>query len=168
MLVRRVRQIADVGIVNARDDKRDLYAAADLLEALDERVAIMSEFSPHQSPAATASPQGEAFGARLLAAEELRSAEDGGGVYWVEFGRQKCYACLIAEITAQDNFRMAFIVTIRGHMDAPSYRSYMANYGKTWRCWSAKPTEEQRRETPWAVALDDYDEHRHSGLISED
>lgn len=22
-------------------------------------------------------------------------------------------------------------------------------YGKTWRCWSAKPTEEQREATPW-------------------
>lgn len=22
-------------------------------------------------------------------------------------------------------------------------------YGKTWRCWSARPTEEQMRETPW-------------------
>lgn len=152
MLVRRVRQIADVGIVNARDDKRDLYAAADLLEALDERVAIMSEFG----------------GARLLPAEELRSAEDGGGVYWVEFGRQKCYACVIAEISAQEDFKMAFIVAIRGHMDAPSYRLYMANYGKTWRCWSARPTEEQRLETPWAMAQDDYDEHRHSGLISEE
>lgn len=23
------------------------------------------------------------------------------------------------------------------------------NYGKTWRCWSAKPTEEQKEATPW-------------------
>lgn len=22
-------------------------------------------------------------------------------------------------------------------------------YGKTWRCWNARPTEEQMRETPW-------------------
>lgn len=23
------------------------------------------------------------------------------------------------------------------------------NYGKTWRCWSAKPTDEQREAVPW-------------------
>lgn len=22
-------------------------------------------------------------------------------------------------------------------------------YGKRWRCWTARPTDEQRRETPW-------------------
>ena len=22
-------------------------------------------------------------------------------------------------------------------------------YGKEWRCWTARPTDEQRRETPW-------------------
>lgn len=24
-----------------------------------------------------------------------------------------------------------------------------AVYGKTWRCWTARPTEEQMRDTPW-------------------
>ena len=28
-------------------------------------------------------------------------------------------------------------------------------YGKTWRCWSARPTEEQRRETKWKDACED-------------
>lgn len=23
-------------------------------------------------------------------------------------------------------------------------------YGKTWRCWTSRPTEEQRKATPWA------------------
>lgn len=23
-------------------------------------------------------------------------------------------------------------------------------YGKTWRCWSARPTDEQREDVPWA------------------
>ena len=31
------------------------------------------------------------------------------------------------------------------------YRSTFENdwYGKTWRCWSAKPTDEQREAVPW-------------------
>lgn len=24
-----------------------------------------------------------------------------------------------------------------------------SGYGKTWRCWTSRPTEEQRRATPW-------------------
>lgn len=28
-------------------------------------------------------------------------------------------------------------------------RNYPIEYGKTWRCWSAKPTDEQRRVVPW-------------------
>lgn len=152
LLVRRVRQIADVGIVNARDDRKTLLEAADLLEALDERVAIMSEYSR----------------ARLLPAEELRSVNNGGLVYWVEYKDRRCHPCVIGEITGEGNFRIAYVITIRGHMDTPNYHSHMANYGKSWRCWSAQPTEEQLRETPWAADRDDYDEHRHSGLISEE
>jgi hypothetical protein len=41
-------------------------------------------------------------------------------------------------------------------------------YGKRWRCWTSRPTEEQRTETPWGLAQDDYDEHRFSGLLSEE
>lgn len=26
---------------------------------------------------------------------------------------------------------------------------HVCDYGRTWRCWSARPTEEQRREEPW-------------------
>lgn len=30
------------------------------------------------------------------------------------------------------------------------YPKYMPeDYGKTWRCWSAKPTEEERKEAEW-------------------
>jgi len=182
LLVRKVRQIADVGIVNARDDRKTLHEAADLLEALDERVAIMSEFPGDTSSEPLARPtfptssgpsghlpkMGKAGRGRLLAAEELRDVYNDGGVYWVEYKRRRCHPCVIGEIAGEGNFRIAFVVTIRGHMDVPSYHSHMANYGKSWRCWSAQPTEEQLQETPWAVDRDDYDEHRHSGLIEEE
>lgn len=29
---------------------------------------------------------------------------------------------------------------------------FEATYGEKWRCWLRKPTEEERRETPWAGA----------------
>lgn len=42
-LIREVRDIARIGIVNAHHDRRILEEAADRLEELDERVAIMME-----------------------------------------------------------------------------------------------------------------------------
>lgn len=151
LLVRRVRQIADVGIVNARADRADLYAAADALEALDERVAIMSEFG----------------GARLLPAEELRDIQGGGRLYWFDFYQGGCYPGLIAVIDDIGE-RIAFPVIVQGKRDASVRRTYIENYGVSWRCWTDQPTEEQRRETPWALDRDDWDEHRHSWLISEE
>ena len=173
LLVKEVRRIAEVEIVNARADKKTLNDAADLLEALDERVAIMGEFEgalPHQSPAATASPQGEAFGGRLLAAEELTPVDDGGGAYWIEFVEGYCYPGMVVEIKGnkENNFKIVFVVILRSASDVPIRRLYADNYGKTWRCWTARPSEEQRRETPWSAVADDYDEHRYSGLLEEE
>lgn len=28
---------------------------------------------------------------------------------------------------------------------------YVAEYSKTWRCWTSRPTDEQREATPWDV-----------------
>lgn len=51
-LIKRLREIAKIGIVNAKADTKDLNDAADMLERLDERIAIMMEFYPeHPEPA---------------------------------------------------------------------------------------------------------------------
>lgn len=33
--------------------------------------------------------------------------------------------------------------------DTNRYRRTEVRYGKTWRCWSARPTEEQRKAVKW-------------------
>ena len=151
LLVKEVRRIAEVGIVNARADRQALNDAADLLEALDERVAIMSEFD----------------GARLLAWEEIRPAGQGGGVYWVEFQSKCCPAMAVDTVEFSGMVRMVFAVVL-GLENVPIARFFEKDYGKTWRCWTKQPTPEQQENTPWGLAQDDYDEHRFSGLISEE
>lgn len=42
-LIRQVREIARIGVVNVRHDRAVLLEAADRLEELDERVDIMME-----------------------------------------------------------------------------------------------------------------------------
>lgn len=151
LLVKEVRRIAEVGIVNARADKKTLNDAADLLGALDERVAIMSEFE----------------GARLLAWEEIRTAAQGGGVYWVEFQSKCCPAMAVDTVEFSGMVRMVFAVVL-GLGNVPIARFFEKDYGKTWRCWTKQPTPEQQENTPWGLARDDYDEHKYSGLISEE
>ena len=146
-----MRRIAEVGIVNARADKKTLNDAADLLEALDERVAIMSEFE----------------GARLLAWEEIRPAGQGGGVYWVEFQSKCCPAMAVDTVEFSGMVRMVFAVVL-GLGNVPIARFFEKDYGKTWRCWTKQPTPEQQENTPWGLARDDYDEHKYSGLLSEE
>jgi len=170
LLVKDVRRIAEVGIVNARADKKTLNDAADLLEALDERVAIMSEFEGDITSSAACGgsfPSRGSLLARLLAWEEIRPAEQGGGVYWAEFRSKCCPAMAVNTVESAGMVRMVFAI-ILGLGNVPIARFYEKDYGKTWRCWTAKPTEEQRTETPWGLAQDDYDEHRYSGLLSEE
>lgn len=45
-LIRRLRSLADVGIVNAKADTDTLRRAADWIEAADERIAIQEESVP--------------------------------------------------------------------------------------------------------------------------
>ena len=171
LLVKEVRRIAEVGIVNARADKQVLNDAADLLETLDERVAIMSEFEEENGTSSVACgdsfPSRGSLLARLLAAEELTPCAAGGGCYWIEFAAGHCYPGMVVEIEGND-FKIVFAVILRSASDAPIRRLYADNYGKTWCCWTARPTEERRRETPWSAVADDYDEHRHSGLLEEE
>ena len=165
-----MRRIAEVGIVNARADKKTLNDAADLLEALDERVAIMGEFEGEgtsSGPSGHLPLPGEGFSGRLLAWEEIRPAGKGGGVYWVEFQSKCCPAMAVDTVETAGMVRMVFAI-ILGLGNVPIARFYEKDYGKTWRCWTKQPTPEQQENTPWGLAQDDYDEHRYSGLLEED
>jgi hypothetical protein len=44
------------------------------------------------------------------------------------------------------------IVLVRAHlMGGPSHVIYplICEYGKRWRCWTSRPTDEQREKEPW-------------------
>ena len=44
------------------------------------------------------------------------------------------------------------IVLVRAHrMGGPSHVIYplISEYGKRWRCWTSRPNEKRRAETPW-------------------
>lgn len=35
------------------------------------------------------------------------------------------------------------------YADVSPFRRSEGGYGKTWRCWTSRPTDEQREATPW-------------------
>ena len=76
---------------------------------------------------------------RLLTAEELT----GGDECWLEHkngacGYADCYMC-----TGRNS-----VEVWRCMAQGPSYLSWI-DFNKTWRCWSAKPTDEQREAVKW-------------------
>ena len=82
----------------------------------------------------------------LLKAQEPRvmTLEEamGGEECWVEYPNGGCgYAdCYLSYTTnGADIYR-----TMQHDFNVP-----LANYGKTWRCWTSRPTDAQREAVPW-------------------
>ena len=48
---------------------------------------------------------------------------------------------LFSHLGLQGNFTFAF-TDARGYL-------FDSDYGKRWRCWTSRPTDEQREATPW-------------------
>ena len=75
---------------------------------------------------------------RVMTLEEALGGEE----CWVEYHNGGCgYADCYLSYTAKgaDIYR-----TMQHDFNVP-----LANYGKTWRCWTSRPTDEQMEATPW-------------------
>lgn len=77
--------------------------------------------------------------AHVITLEEAMSAEDpvffesdGNACFW-------CDVCVSA-------FPKAAMIERYG---ADSFHLLIRDYGKTWRCWNRRPSEDQRKEVPW-------------------
>ena len=81
---------------------------------------------------------------RVLTLEEVKKLQYiRDGAIWLELF---CNG-LFPTFPEFSNKSLTFFVAI----PFDGYRSVFENdwYGKTWRCWSARPTDEQREATPW-------------------
>ena len=99
----------------------------DLIEAFELAVKALEEQEP-----------------RMLTLEELRSLDGTDHFVWLEDnGEYALYDCY-AEVTA---YRNNVELNIFG--SEVEFEPDNEEYGKTWRCWSARPTEEQRKAVKW-------------------
>ena len=80
--------------------------------------------------------------ARILDWDEL---EDWGNAVWFEDDYElECYIALIANVGTYD---AKFTNVEPGKFHKLDFLRQF--YKKEWRCWSAKPTDEQRQEVEW-------------------
>ena len=83
----------------------------------------------------------------VMMLEEVEDALD--SVVWVD---KPLFDNLSSEYALIDSYsRKLQIVELCYPFYDKDYRerSDYATYGKTWRCWTSRPTDEQREATPW-------------------
>lgn len=83
---------------------------------------------------------------RVLTLEELRQLDGTEHFVWVENnGDEDCYDGY-GEITIS---YLSSFVEIFQFGNEVEWKPCNNDYGKTWRCWSARPTNEQRKAVKW-------------------
>ena len=84
-------------------------------------------------------------GNRLMSCEEALALIESGSAVVIE---SRKYGIVANWYTTRD--KAGFAEWLRGRVAAGAYPE--DEYGITWRCWTQRPTEEQRRNTPWGHA----------------
>lgn len=93
---------------------------------------------------------------RVLTMEEVRNAEKDAfdfTIHWLElkFEPYKCEdeetTCAIFAVSMYFDDESDDVIYSPAYVT--DYYLFKNQYGKKWRCWLRKPTEEERRETPW-------------------
>lgn len=87
---------------------------------------------------------------RVLTIEEVLACNPRDEWLWFEedaYGYIEESAMICAQIYGFVDSSIAVNVPSQTHDETIEFDN--ENYGKTWRCWSAKPTDEQRRDVKW-------------------
>ena len=88
---------------------------------------------------------------RVMTLDELRQLEHTDHIIWIEANGDPesfdGYAEVTTNLITKD---IEFFVPGNEVEFTPDNK----NYGKLWRCWTSKPTNKQRRDTPWEVEYD--------------
>lgn len=85
---------------------------------------------------------------RVMTLEEVKKKVGSGEYVFTECekeGQWMRYGDARLSVDQGDSCRIAFLISRRG--DDPYVRWWMIyykNYNKTWRCWTSRPTDEQR------------------------
>lgn len=83
---------------------------------------------------------------RVMTLEEVKQHNNQDGCVWFE---QPTYNAVAAFVRKDDEEYTEIISPYL--LGEPINHGYMANryYGKSWRCWTSRPTDEQREKVKW-------------------
>ena len=89
---------------------------------------------------------------RVMTPEEIKPADDGGRMCWLEVseihGHSACFPVLPIEQKANGVLEIAAIFN-NGYGPVTVGRFRPDEYNTVWRCWTERPTEEQRKAVKW-------------------
>ena len=106
--------------------KRDCLEGSDTDKTLDRAIALLKAQEP-----------------RVMTLEEVKRSA--GETVWVErWGDSKT---IVAQFAPYDTIDDSFYFFTIGN--SVSYKVYTEDYYKDWRCWTSRPTDEQRRAAKW-------------------
>ena len=81
---------------------------------------------------------------------DLPPAEWEDKVIWLEIKGKKPIPCLFRKCCDRMMFgRYERIMSFDAIGSSKEGGYFLRNYGVTWRCWTSRPTDEQREVTPW-------------------
>lgn len=81
---------------------------------------------------------------------DLQPAEWEDKVIWLEIKGKKPIPCLFRKCCDRMMFgRYERIMSFDAIGSSKEGGYFLRNYGVNWRCWTSRPTDEQRRAEPW-------------------
>ena len=81
---------------------------------------------------------------------DLPSSEWEDKVIWLEIKGKKPIPCLFRKCCDRMMFgRYERIMSFDAIGSSKEGGYFLRNYGVNWRCWTSRPTEDQREATPW-------------------
>jgi len=88
--------------------------------------------------------------AKLLTFDEVKKHYSIPGKFLEDIRKYIDYSNDIEPLYLECNIEDAWVVHWRDyHSIAMNLEDWEKDYGKTWRCWTKKPTEEQKRSVKW-------------------
>ena len=113
------------------------HKAIELLEEIKKLNDIMFAYQAYNDALNMAIEALKAQEPRVMSLEEMPYAVFG----WMEASEQ-LVPCVLEDVYVDDTVGFASIEDGHDYMCA-------SDYGKTWRVWTSRPTDEQREATPW-------------------
>lgn len=80
---------------------------------------------------------------RVMTLEEVKRST--GEIVWAE--RWGTSETIVAQFAPYDTIDDSFYFFTIGN--SVSYKAYSEDYYKDWRCWTSRPTDEQRKAAKW-------------------